>query len=247
VKPLISGQNITNMKRNIKNTIAFLSLFGMFFVFASSVEAQTYYSNTQTTSTSSVALNATVNPGGRSTTGWFEYTTDPNFYSWNETEHVYVGSTNSDTPLMATLNNLVPNTVYYFRVVTNNGKKVYKGNTLSFVTTSQTQTYSNVTNTVPVAVNTSNIRYVNAPQPTTVLYTTTPTNQVTTNTNANVATVYRSVNTTNPNYVNVANPVFGSTFLPNTIFGWLLLMLIILAIFVVVRRLAQPQTYIVHK
>ncbi len=231
------------MKTNTKNIITALSLFGMLFAFAPSVEAQTYYSNTQTTSTSSVTLNATVNPGGRSTTGWFEYTTDPNFYSWNETEHVYVGTTNSDTPLMATLSNLVPNTVYYFRVATNNGKKTSKANILSFVTTYQTNTVSNVTNTVPVAVNT-NVRYVNAPQPTTVLYTTAPQNQVSTN---NVATVYRSVNTTNPNYVNVANPLFGTTFLPNTIFGWLLLLLIILAIFVVVRRLAQPQTYIVHK
>lgn len=225
-------------KKIIKNLIYSLFVLILIVSFSSVAEAQNYYSNTNqytsNTMSSSVTLNSSLNPGGQTTTAWFEYSTDPKFQTWNETEHEYVGSSYQESPFGAMINNLMPNTVYYFRVVTNNGKNTTKGNILSFNTNTQNNNISyNNSNFVNTNSNTTNTRYIsgyNYGQP--IAYSNTyPTNYQNTN---------RTYNS------NVANPLFSTSFLPNTLGAWLILILLIFAIIVIVRKLFKT-TYIIHK
>ena len=231
------------MKTKMKNLILTLFVLGLVFVGASA-SAQTYYTTNnnsqmmQTTSnytyTSSVDLNASVNPGGYTTTAWFEYSPDANFYNYSETEHVFIGAGYSDMPVAVTITNLMPNTVYYFRVITNNGRSTVKGNILTFVTTQNQNT-----NTVSTTNNTNYVnRYVNT--------TPTYTNQTSNNAQLYTTPVYTNTPATYSNTV-VANPLFGTAFLPSNVFDWLILLILIFAIVWVIRRLSQPTTYIIQK
>lgn len=234
------------MKNKMKNFILALFVLGIASL-ATAVSAQTYYTNNGTTTqqtsqmyysgTSSVDLNASVNPGGYTTTAWFEYGTDANFYAFNETEHVFIGAGYSDMPVAVTINSLMPNTMYYFRVITNNGRSTVKGNVLTFMTTQNQNTVSTST--------TNNTNYVNR-----YMNTTTPvtyTNQPTT-TNASLYTT-QNYNTTPVTYTNsvVANPLFGTAFLPSNVFDWFILLILIFAIVWVIRRLSQPTAYVIAK
>lgn len=221
------------MKKNMRNLILFLFIILGIIIFSPLANAQTSYTNTNYTnseqymreSISSVTLNSSLNPGGYTTTAWFEYSLDPNFRTLNETEHKYVGSSNEEIPFGTTINNLIPNTIYYFRVITNNGRNTTKGNILSF-TTKQNNISSNTN------YSTTNARYVdnyiNQTQP---LNTTGYTNYQ----NQNNSSIYQNTNRVSNN--NVANPLFANTFLPNNLGGWLVLFLIILIIIIVIRKL----------
>ncbi|MEK7459586.1 MAG: hypothetical protein AAB636_00785 [Patescibacteria group bacterium] len=234
------------MNKNTKKLIISLFALSIIVLSSSTAEAQnSYMTNTNTNNmqyteynTSSVTLNSSLNPSGKTTTAWFEYSTDPNFRTWNETEHEYVGSSNQESPFGAIINNLSPNTVYYFRVITNDGKSTIKGNILSFNTMGQNNNVSynnsNFTNTNYSATNT---RYINQTQPT--VYTNQSTNY------QNTVPVYQNTNRT-VNTNNVANPLFGATFLPNTLGTWLVLLLLILIIAIVVKKLSRT-TYVIQK
>ena len=56
-----------------------------------------------------------------------------------------------------------------------------------------------------------------------------------------------TINKTTDNTTLSANTLFGVNFLPNSILGWLLLLIIVLAIVWALRKLSQPTTYVVHK
>jgi len=277
-------------------------------------------------SVTSAVLNASVNPGGTRTTAWFEYGTNPSLNTWTETTHELIGTFNYAKAFSQTVYNLQPNTLYYFRVVTNNGYDTYRAGILSFTTgtnssntsynTNQTsynysdsytdQNTVNVTRYVvnetkyidrvvqpqtvytqpqtyiqPQAISYQPVSYQYQPvayqpvsyqtvayqpvsyqtvayQPTqTIAYQPTTNNVVyqptvgqvaympTSNTGYVPATTYTDKNyiapvaTTTTNSTLVAAPIFGANFLPNNLFGWLILLALILAVVLVVRRLAR--------
>lgn len=240
------------MKNQMKNLMIVLFVLGIVSL-AHTASAQTYYTNngmttqqnsqTYTSVTSSVDLNASVNPGGYTTTAWFEYGTDANFYAFNETEHIFIGAGYSDMPVAVTINNLTPNTMYYFRVITNNGRNTIKGNVLTFMTNQNQNTQSTLSNTNSTRYVSTNTNYINR-----YVNTTTPTytNQTSNNTQLYTTPVYSTAPVTYSNSV-VANPLFGTTFLPSNVFDWLILLILIFAIVWVIRRLSQPTTYVIQK
>lgn len=134
------------MKKYIQNLIVLGSL-AIFVMSPVSAFAQSYANNAIVSSPTSVILNASINPNGSNTSGWFEYGTDANLYTWTETPHIYVGSNYGEMPFTQTITNLAPNTIYYYRAVANSSTTV-KGSILSFVTnTNNAYTNTNVSNT----------------------------------------------------------------------------------------------------
>lgn len=170
-----------------------------------------------------------TNPNRQFSQGYFE---------WGSTTSY--GSTTSMTDLGTSytadfsnaLTNLNPNTTYYFRAVAVVGGKTIFGSRKSF------QTYS------------SNVTSVNTnynPQGPSVT-----TNQGQLIGNQNYSNSMYPNNTLNNTTITTdtaltANSLFGANFLPNNIFGWLLLLLVILAVVWAVRKLAQPTTYVVQR
>lgn len=143
------------MKKYIQNLIVLGSL-SIFVLSPVSTFAQSYANNAIVSSPTSVILNASIDPNGANTSGWFEYGTDANLYTWTETPRIYVGSGYAEMPFTQTINNLAPNTVYYYRAVANSST-IVKGNILSFVTNTN-NAYTNVSSTV-YGTNTYNNMY----------------------------------------------------------------------------------------
>lgn len=214
------------------------------------------------TSPTTAVLNATVNPGGAPATAWFEYGTDSNLSNYMETKHESIGSYNSSRSFSQVINDVMPNTVYYFRVVTNNGYNTYRAQILSF--TSGTDTVYTNYNTVNTTsyVNTNQVSYqpITTYQAVTTYQPVTTYKPVTTYQPVTGAVAYQPINNTvayQPvNTVPVKTGIVTSTqtqkstlaaasvlgtgsFLPNTFFGWLLLLILVLAILVLARRLVR--------
>lgn len=85
----------------------------------------------------SALLSGSVNPNSANTNAWFEWSTDFNFNSYNSSAFQNVGSGNVSVPVMYRLENLLPNTTYYFRIVAaNNGGITPRQIYYSFSTTS---------------------------------------------------------------------------------------------------------------
>lgn len=167
-------------------------------------------------SPTSANLKAQINPNGYVSTAWFEYGTNSNLNTYAQTEHVALTNTNNSLSISRTITGLTPNTTYYFRVVTDNGRNTLKGSIAYFVTSPQTQTYTNTT-------------YTNQ--------TNTNTYQNNTYRNQTASTIYSTNNSYS--YRSTGNVLFGNGFLPNNIFGWFILILVVIAIIVVVRRIAR--------
>ena len=69
-------------------------------------------------------------------TTWFQYGTASGLWTYSETAHLYQGTSSySNFPFYQSLNNLSPNTTYYFRAVSSDGSNTIKGNIVSFRTT----------------------------------------------------------------------------------------------------------------
>ncbi|MDQ3075522.1 MAG: hypothetical protein M3Q34_00100 [bacterium] len=198
----------------------------------------TNYNNTNTTNTNSgvsvgnITSNGAIlsavltNPNRQVSQGYFEW--GPTTAYGNTTPMTDLGTSYS-APFSNALTQLNPNSTYHFRAVAVVGGRTLKGGDRSF------QTYStNVT-----AVNTNYNQQAQAPM-------------VTTNQGQLITNPVFTTNTSNTDFTNTdtklaANPLFGANFLPNNIFGWLLLLLVILAVVWVIRRLAQPTTYVVQR
>ena len=260
----------------------------------------------------SAILNGFVNGNGLSTTAWFEWDTNTNFT--NSTSQNYYGE--SMNSFNITLNNLYPNTLYYFRTVAQNPKGRVFGNTMSFVTGPMSYTnYSNNqflssdlrVNTNPATnidntsaqlngliVNSGTIpsdtyfewgttnslgnktevistgslpavrhaNTINGLKSNTTYYfravannglvvkygetnyfTTDNTNTVNTNI-TNTTNTTKNTPTITPvsqdERINIGASVIGSSFLPNNLFGWLLLFILILLVIVLAQRLFRP-------
>lgn len=321
---------INPMKKYIQNLIVLGSL-AIVAMFPVSAFAQNYSNNAIISSPTSVILNASIDPNGTNTSGWFEYGTDANLYTWTETPRTYIGSGYAEMPFTQTINNLAPNTIYYYRAVANSTTTV-KGNILSFVTNTNnvytntnvsntsygtnaytntnyndgisisnitatgailnavftnpyrtnaqgyfewgpTKSFGNMTEMVPLGTNYTETfsGVLSNLNPNTTYYfraiviqngqtyrggtrsfqtyNSTVTNPIinqTPSVTTNQSQIYNnnqviapSVTTTNSNALLEANTIFGANFLPNNIFGWILLLIIIFAIVWAFRKISQ--------
>jgi phosphodiesterase/alkaline phosphatase D-like protein len=78
-------------------------------------------------------LNGTVNANGSSTTVIFEYGLDTSYgFTWTADQSPVTGSTN--TAVTATISELLPNTLYHFRVVATNANGTTNGADMTFTT-----------------------------------------------------------------------------------------------------------------
>lgn len=198
-----------------KKLILGLIFVAIFAFGAKNAEAQ-YSTSYNSQSSTRATITGTVNPGGNTTTAWFEYSNSNNFNNYKETSHQFIGSQNGDHPLSATITGLVPNTTYYARIVADNGKGIIRGNVITFTTNQgATNTIVNtnvvhnpvVTNTNTVYTNTAyrnQIMYVEAPiQTREFVYVEVPAHQVYSYnqiyTQNQVPVNYSYVNTVTPN------------------------------------------------
>lgn len=201
------------MFRNIYKTLIVLLVFA---VFANTSWAQSgsIVSTSVTNVTGGGAvLQTTINPNGYIGTMWFEFGTDNNLFTWNETEHLAVDSAYTTQTFTRTINGLRPETAYYFRAVTDNGRNEIKGNIFYFVTPPASQS--------SVSVNTTNTNSSN-----------------TKNTTTNNVKVNNTDTSENGASLS-ANTIFAGGFLPTNLLGWLILLFVAGAIIYLVKRIVQ--------
>lgn len=142
-----------------KNLIFVVLFFSVIFSFSTkTINAQITNVNS-TFGTTEAVLNATITPNGYSTIGWFEYGTDNSLRNKIETERRYVGTTNNPVDFSQRVEGLTPNTTYYFRVITNNGRETIRGAILSFITVPNTVAQN--TTTVSTTNYATNTQYTN--------------------------------------------------------------------------------------
>jgi hypothetical protein len=95
----------------------------------------TAVTNAATNITSNSAmLNGTVNPNGSSTSIYFEWGTDNTLSTYTTTALQSIGSGTSAAALTENLTGLNPSTIYYYRIVAENGEGTVRGSILSFMT-----------------------------------------------------------------------------------------------------------------
>ncbi|HNW71596.1 MAG TPA: fibronectin type III domain-containing protein [Candidatus Paceibacterota bacterium] len=180
-------------------------------------------SNISNVTKSSAMLAGTINPKNTNAKAWFEYGTSPYLYTFNETTHRTIGSENSYQSFSEGISNLNPNTTYYFRAAGSNSVGTRRGSILSFTTTGNG-------NIVIEDDKTKNIVYPNKNIENYVEETTED-----------------DINTNNA-YFPISNNLTASSLfafeniLPNTISGWIFLIILIAIIFIISRKL-----YLEHK
>lgn len=77
----------------------------------------------------SALLKGTVDPGGKATTYYFEYGTQPSFTGAVKTPPTPAGSGSSEEAARAAISSLTPNTTYYYRLVATNSDGTVTGST----------------------------------------------------------------------------------------------------------------------
>ncbi len=83
---------------------------------------------------SSATLNGTVNPGGSSTTAYFEWGTSSSLSSVSSTTAQSIGSGTSAVSVSANLSSLTPSMTYYYRIVGINTAGTQRGSIVSLTT-----------------------------------------------------------------------------------------------------------------
>lgn len=103
--------------------------------FNTNTVAPTVATNPATSITvSGATLNGSVNPNGLATAAWFEWGTDSNLGTFDNTTAQNIGSALTDQPILAALPGLTVGTTYYFRAAASNSGGVTKGTIRSFNT-----------------------------------------------------------------------------------------------------------------
>ena len=139
------SDRLTNGKKGSKNRTFRFPAFLLFlvFLFAScgggggenSPPLPTVHTDNATSIAQNGAiLNGTVNTNGLVTEAWFEYGTNPNLASFDNTvtQNFVAGSITQ--PVTQSISGLTPGTTYYFRLVASNAKGWTEGNIFSFTT-----------------------------------------------------------------------------------------------------------------
>ena len=93
-----------------------------------------------TVTSTSVAVNGTVNPNGSTTTYYFEYGTTTSY--GETTSSTSAGSGTSDVSANAIITGLAPETTYHYRIVATNSSGTSHGADETFVTSSSRPTVS---------------------------------------------------------------------------------------------------------
>lgn len=179
--------------------------------------------NAASISTNSARLNGTVYHTNYSTSTYFQYGTLSNLGSYIETAHITAGGLNSSLAFNKAINGLAPNTTYYFRAVANSNGGTRYGNIHSFKTLPIVIINNNENNNNN---NNSNKKIIIVDEEV--------------NTDEIVEPVVNTIDATIPeNNSNLsANAFYGfNAFLPSTIFQWILLIILILAIIFVSRKI----------
>jgi hypothetical protein len=92
---------------------------------------------TKSVSTTSAVITGTVNPNGTATSFWFWYGLSKTYTTHTAGQTGLTGT--SAIPVYADLNNLLPNTTYYYRISANNIKGAVQGEDKTFTTASMPQ------------------------------------------------------------------------------------------------------------
>jgi lysophospholipase L1-like esterase len=79
-------------------------------------------------------LTGTVNPNGLATEAWFEYGTNPNLASFDNTVTQTIAAGSITQPVTQSLPGLTPGTTYHFRLVASNAGGFAEGKIFSFTT-----------------------------------------------------------------------------------------------------------------
>jgi TolB-like protein len=79
-----------------------------------------------------VVLNGTVNPRGAATQAWFEYGTSATLVSFSSTSAQGVGAGSAEVDVSHTVEQLQPNTTYYYRMAASNTHGTARGQIRSF-------------------------------------------------------------------------------------------------------------------
>ncbi len=199
------------MFRNIYKTLIVLLVFAIFAHTSSAQSGSIVSTNVTNVTGNGAVLQAEINPNGYIGTMWFEFGTDSNLYTWNETEHVAIDDAYYPRAFSRTIGGLKPNTAYYFRAVTDNGRSEIKGNIFYFVTGNATQS-GNQNN---------------------------QTNQSTENAVNKNNSTSDTEDAKNTGVVNTANALFAGDFLPTNLLGWLILLFVAGAIIYLVKKIVQ--------
>lgn len=83
---------------------------------------------------STATLNGLLDLNGYVGTAWFEYGTSSSLSTYNHTDHLPYNSSSSNISFDQTIDDLTPNTTYYFRAAGSNSYGTDKGSILSFKT-----------------------------------------------------------------------------------------------------------------
>ena len=79
-------------------------------------------------------LNGTVTPNGTATEAWFEYGTNPNLASYDNTTIQNIVAGTVTQPVTSPLSGLTPGTTYYFRLMASSAGEFAEGKIFSFTT-----------------------------------------------------------------------------------------------------------------
>ncbi len=250
-------QVLKNMKtiRQKLNIFIIVLLFG----FAFSVNANTIpEANTLNVEvkTFEATVYGTVRPNGLQTTAWVEYSTDFNMNTYTESNHIYVGTQNSNSPIRINLKNLKADTIYYARMVADNGRIKTEGNILLFKTNPRIENQTvTIVNTNTTGGNNTSVQITNDTRPTNTAVNTnteiiTKTidvvvpssniilqdqNFINTNQNNNTNWIYD--NNTENNLSANTGLISLDTKIPGNLFEWIIVLLLLILIVVVIKRI----------
>ncbi len=178
--------------------------------------------NANNISINTATLNGIVYHGNSYTTTWFQYGTSSNLASFSETSHTSTGSVSS-LQLAKSIAGLSANTTYYFRIVANSNNNTQTGNIFSFKTDPIVIINNNQNNNNDIIIDNGN------------------TVKETTTTDSTPKVVEQNnVTTSMPQNTNdlSANVLFGyGSFLPSSLFQWVLFLILLLAIMIIGRRI----------
>lgn len=179
--------------------------------------------NATNISTNSVKLNSTIHNSYGSTSAYFQYGTLSNLTSYTETVHINTGGINSSLAFNKVINGLTPNTTYYFRGVVKSNGGIKYGNIFSFKTLPVVIVNNNQNNPIDDIEDKSNNQIDTTKEEVTIEES----NQSIENINNDFQLEEKSNLSANALYA----------FLPSTTSQWIILIILIIAIFFVSRKI----------
>gem|GEM_PF-1433952 len=178
-------------------------------------------------SNNTATLSGTITRSNVNVSVWFEYGTSSNLAGAITTLHSNPGYSQYSLPISQNVSGLSPKTVYYFRIVGNSPSGIITGNILSFTTT------GSIVNPPPGGGNGSGSGSGSG-----IVY------EIPENSDTNTILPTGTYYPENGFHSLAASALYGFMgFLPNTILGWIFLLILILAIVILARELYLDYTH----